>query len=92
MVVNTVYKLERGNQNKTAGLIVRGAGSSVTIYGSQIKPTQLSDMNGLVENNAPLTEGPWTFEMLTEFIYFVGTADRIDIIGKGVEELNIVFP
>lgn len=93
MEVNKLYKLERGNQNQTVGLIVNGAGASVEVYCSAVCPTALSDMHLAhdPEVNATLDAGPWSFSTLPEYVYIVGTADSINIVDRNATDLNITF-
>lgn len=87
MDTGTLYKLNRGNQNQTIGLIIKGATASVQVFGSQSKPTSLSDMEDMA--GRVLESGAWTFRMLPEHIYLEGTADSIDIVNMSATDLKI---
>jgi len=90
MEVDKVYRLKRGNQAQTVGLIIKGETASVQVLGSQAKPSQLTDMEDCTDG-AVLDNGSWSFSMLPEYVYFSGTADSIEIIGMSVEDLKITF-
>jgi len=87
MVVNNLYKLKRGNQTQAVGLIVKGATASLQILGSQTLPLALADLEDCTDG-ITLDKGTWSFLMLPEYVYFTGTADRIDLLGMGYEDLN----
>ena len=90
MEVGVLYRLTRGNQNQSVGLIIKGATASVQVFGSQSKPTSLSDMEDCTDSII-LDSGTWTFYMLPEYIYFDGTADSIELLGMGYEALNVTL-
>ena len=85
-----LYRLNRGNQNQSVGLVIKGLTASVQVFGSTIKPTQLSDMTDCTDAEI-LTEGTWSFTMLPEYVSVSGTADRIDIVNMSYKDLNITF-
>ena len=90
MEANTLYKLTRGNQNQTVGLIIKGATANIQVYGSQSIPLQLSDMEDATDA-VVLDNGSWAFSMLPEYVYFLGTADSIEMLGMNFENLNTTF-
>lgn len=92
MDTGRLYRLKRGNQTQTVGIIIKGATSSVTIYGSQSKPTALTDMVDCTDST-PLTLGAWPFSILPEYIAFDGTLDvanTIEIVGMSYEDLSAI--
>lgn len=90
MEVDKLYKLNRGNQNQTVGLIVNGVGATINVLGSSVMPTSLSDLSDCA-NGTILTEGTHTFSVLPEYVYFSGTADRIDIVGMNYVDTLITL-
>ena len=87
MKVSNLYRIKRGNQNQTIGLIVNGSSASIQILGSSAKPTALSEMVDLTDSET-LSEGSYSFSMLPEYVYFSGTADRVDIVNASSEDLS----
>lgn len=85
MNTGVLYKLNRGNQNQTVGVIVSGVAATINILGSSIRPTSIDDLIDCAGGKI-LTEGAHTFSMLPEYIYFTGSASRIDIVGMGYED------
>lgn len=90
MEVAKLYRLNRGNQNQNVALVVKGEDASVQVYGSQSRPTQLSDMEDCTDS-VILDNGFWPFSMLPEYVYFTGAADSIEILGMSYEDLNTSF-
>ena len=89
MDVGRLYRLQRGNQTETIGLIIKGAAASIQIYGSARKPANVSDMVDCTDAEI-LDEGSWGFALLPEYITFVGTADYIDIVGRSFTDLGAI--
>lgn len=89
MVPGILYKTSRGNQDKSVGLIVKGATASIQVLGSQSNPDNTSDMVDCTDAEL-LDEGTWTFSMFPEYIYFLGTADSIEIIGMSIKEVGAI--
>ena len=94
MVVSKLYKIKRsnyqGNTGPAAGIIVKGAGADVQILGSNTLPAAQANMVDIAgEQLTPA--GSFTFAILPEYIYFVGTADSIELIGyEEVDELGVL--
>ena len=85
MEVGKLYIVNRGNQNQSVGLIIKGGTSSVQVFGSQAKPSSLSDMVDLTDSET-LGEGSHSFTMLPKFVYFTGTTDSIEPITANLVE------
>ena len=90
METGKLYRLKRGNQNQTVGLIVKGAAASVQVYGSQALPAALADMEDCTDGEV-LAAGTFSFFTLPEYVYFDGTADSVEIVDRSFEDLNISF-
>jgi hypothetical protein len=89
MDVGKLYRLQRGNQTATVGLIIKGAAASIQIFGSARKPASVSDMVDCTDSEI-LNEGSWGFSMLPEYITLTGVADSIDIVGMSFTDLGAI--
>lgn len=89
MVTDELYKLNRGNQDQSVGVIIKGLNASINVLGSNSKPKALADLEDCA--GEVLERGCHTFTMLPEYVYFVGSADSIEILGMSITELNITL-
>lgn len=89
LVLNHLYKLSPGNQDKAAGVIIIG-GTGTTIYGSQEIPSEFANMADL-NNGTALTAGYYTFSVLPEYLLFDGDATSIQLVGMSFKDTEIVI-
>jgi hypothetical protein len=88
MEVSKLYKSNRGLQTQTVGFIVKGATASVQILGSDSMPATEADLVDLTDAQL-LDQGSWTFAMVPQYIYFIGTADWIGSVGMNFVEIDL---
>lgn len=98
LTVDKTYKIERTNYGGNTGnygmIILKGASVSVTVTGSQSRPTYLTDLVDLIEGlswntGAISAAGAYAFWMLPEYIRVAGTVTAIEIVGyKAIEDLG----
>jgi len=87
-----LYKIKRSdlgsNTNPTGAIILKGATVSVTIAGSQVKPTALADVVDLGKSTISAA-GVSYFSILPDFIYVAGTVTSIELVGYvAIEEFD----
>jgi hypothetical protein len=93
MEVNKLYKVKRtnfqGNTGAQGSLLIHGAGVSIQVLGSKSLPSALADMVDIMNGTLLEGEGAYAFTTFPEYLYFVGTADKIDLIDYDeVDELG----
>jgi hypothetical protein len=90
MEANICYKVKRqnyqGNSGAIAGIIIKGAGISIDVLGSETRPALITDMVDIAGGTTLTDTGAHTFEILPQYIYFDGTADSIELINYEVVE------
>ena len=87
-----LYKIKRSdlgsNTNPTGAIILKGTTVSVTIAGSQVKPTALADVVDLGKSTISVA-GVSYFSILPDFIYVAGTVTSIELVGYvAIEEFD----
>ena len=87
-----LYKIKRSdlgsNTNPTGAIILKGTTVSVTITGSQVKPTALADVVDLGKSTISAA-GVSYFSILPDFIYVAGTVTSIELVGYvAIEEFD----
>lgn len=89
MEANKLYRTKRvnyqGNTGGNAGLILKGATVNVAVYGSQSRPTALTDMVLITEEAAITAAGAYGFVLLPDFIAITGTVTAIELVNVTVE-------
>ena len=84
MVPAKLYKIKRtnfqGNTGAPGSLLIHGAGVSIQVLGSKDTPSALADMVDITNGTLLVGEGAYSFTTLPEYVYFVGTADKIDLL------------
>lgn len=88
MDTGKLYRVNRGNASEAAGLLIRGAAVDVQILGSQLKPTATGDMVDLTVDGSITEKGAYSFTMLPEYLYFLGTADSVEIVNYSAKDLG----
>lgn len=85
-----LYKVKRGNQGQSAGVIIKGDTVSINIYGSQSKPGALTDMVDITGEGTIEQKGAVAFALLPEYIAFSGTCDAFEIVGVSIEKIGTI--
>ena len=99
LTLGKTYKIERinygGETGNWGGVLAKGASiSSITVIGSQSRPSYLSDQVDLIPgscwgSDTITSSGIHLFIMLPEYITIDGDADSIELIGyKAIEDLG----
>ena len=78
-----LYEVEESQQSVLGVEIpirLIGTSVSVTIYGSEEKPSAISEMEDIASDASPFIIADWlNFGSLPRFIAFVGTVDDIEV-------------
>lgn len=78
-----LYEVRNPQRRKAGDAIpIRFIGGtvSITIYGSEEKPDNISDMKDIASDDSPFVTADWyNFDSLPRFIAFVGTVTDIEV-------------
>jgi len=95
-----VYRVERlnygGNTGNYGALILKGDTVSVTVTGSQDRPSYQTNLVDIIPGaclnyDTIVAAGIYSFVILPEYIRVTGTADAIELIGyKWIEDLGLL--
>jgi len=93
MEVNKLYKVKpqnyRGNTDPSAVILLKGT-VSIGLIGRQALPAAQADMINLLNGDAIEVAGAYSFELLTRYICFTGSADGIELINYDIEDLGAI--
>lgn len=88
LTIGNLYQTKRGNQTETAGILIKGDTASVTLYGSDSKPSVISDMVSLLDDGEVLTKGAYPIIVLPEYILVDGSADAVELVSAPHKDLG----
>lgn len=94
METGKLYRLsrlnDRGNTGGIGGLILKGAAVNVLVYGSQTKPTALTEMVDITETGSITAAGAYSFSLFPEYIAITGVATAIELVNYTAEYLGVI--
>ncbi|HSH52893.1 MAG TPA: hypothetical protein VK982_14300, partial [Bacteroidales bacterium] len=86
-----LYEVEESSVRKIGGTIpIRFIGEtvSITVYGSEQRPSSLSDMADISVDISPITSAGWqNFDALPRYIAFDGTVTDIEVSNLRLDEI-----
>lgn len=90
--VDKLYQIKEIEVQRKAGstipMIIKGTSPSITIYGSESKPTAIADMVDLTPDVSPITDNLVVLDSLFRYIAFVGTTDGIEFNNIALTEID----